>query len=111
MCDYRFPAYATDSNHVLTGDYAYCQRAPQFWVQSLLSQHSSLVCAHHLARTVRSIEAEARKYDLLTHDYAPDTRYERKINYWGGKTRIQRTTSDRANYARVTVKPYTPNGR
>ena len=83
----------------------YCSRTPQFWVQSLLSQHNSHVCSHHLARTVRDIEKEARKYDLMVvGEEEPDPRYSRG---YGGK----RMTREQANYARVTVKPYAPKER
>ena len=96
MCDYRFKENDPTS---------FCKRAPQFWVQSLLSTHNSLVCAHHLARTVRDIEQEARKFDLcVVGEDAPDMRYLRKDGHDGKIS--QRVTREHSNWARVTVKPY-----
>lgn len=103
MCDYKFPA--GDTRYIDPENQHYCQRAPQFWVQSLLSTHNSHACAHHLARIVREIEAEACKFDLCaTGKEAPDLRYVRRER--DGKV-SSRVTREHSNWARVTVKPYT----
>ena len=101
MCDYVFTTKTPDQGIMRISE-TYCQRASQFWVQSLMSQHNALACTHHLARTVREIEKEARKYDVLSHEYAPDEHYERR-NHKGEK--VNRPPAG-SNYARVTVKPW-----
>jgi hypothetical protein len=111
MCDYvirqetidyaeYMPAGSGQGTHNV-----YCQRAPQFWVQSTISQHNSHACSHHLARIVREIEEAARPFDVLAPigTPEPDVRYALS----GALGVIKRMTPSSANYARVTVKPYT----
>lgn len=90
-------------------DYAStCKRPTTFWVQSLLSTHNALTCSNHLTRTIREIEREAQKYDVMRRqDTAdPDPRYSRDGYRTEGKSTLL-VTKQESNYARVTVKPYT----
>lgn len=107
MCDYVMRQETIDYAEYMpagtgTGTHnVYCERAPQFWVQSLLSTHNSHACPHHLARIVREIEEAARQFDITTVDRKPDARYSRDSQML--KVGM---TKEQSNYARVTVKPY-----
>ena len=112
MCDYvirQEPIAAAEIMPAGTGTLThnvYCQRASQFWVQSLTSTHNMHACPHHLARIVREIEKCAREYDILSPDYLGTE------NLHPAYVRVGQSTTRRvANYARVTVKTYTPKGR
>jgi hypothetical protein len=103
MCDYRYP---DKSITVINGNVAYkfCERASTFWVQSLTSTHNMLTCSHHLARIVREIDHAAAQFDISTIERKPDMRYARRSQS-GAHMKM---TNETTNYARVTVKPYTP---
>ena len=103
MCDYRFP-----NKPGSTIPY-FCQRAPQFWVQSLLSTHNSHACPHHLARIVREVEEAARPFDIMAPPGTPEPDIRYALS--GALGVVKRMTPKDANGARVTVKIYTPKGR
>lgn len=110
MCDYVMRQETIDYAEYMpagsgTGTHnVYCERAAQFWVQSLLSAHNMHACPHHLPRIVREVEEEARKFDLCaSNTEGPDMRYAR-TEFDG--TVSSRVTRESSNYARVTVKPY-----
>lgn len=119
MCDHILRTESVDLAEIMPGSWGpttynvYCQRASQFWVQSLLSTHNSHACAHHLARIVRDIEAEAKKFDLCAvnppNTEGPDMRYARTEGPEGKLS--SRVTRESSNWARVTVKPYTPRAQ
>ena len=107
MCDYQYPA--GDTRYVDPTVPQYCQRASQFWVQSLLSTHNMHACPHHLARIVREVEKEARLFDLNHKDSRPDGTDKRFRKYGTHPDDDgRRLTGEEANYARVTVKVYDP---
>jgi hypothetical protein len=108
MCDYQTLIPTTDGSPVKT---RYCQRAAQFWVQSLMSTHNMLACTHHLARIIRHVEAEAAKYDIMrSQDTAAEYPDGGDSRYTKPDGRRLRMTKEDSNYARVTVKPYTRKG-
>lgn len=106
MCDYRYPdpkiTAADGVGTLATTQWKYCQRAPQFWVQSTISSHNMHACPHHLARIVRWVEEAARPFDIMCPPDTPepDGRY-------AVEGKLKRMTPHQANSARVTVKPYT----
>ena len=110
MCDYSNDyTYPAVKDMPKTTERVYCKRAPQFWVQSLLSAHNMHACAHHLARIVREIDDEAKKFDighLSSRAGQTDKRYRRFGTHPDDDGR--RMTNRDSNYARVTVKPYAP---
>lgn len=111
MCDYS-RAVEIDSAEIMpagTGKLThnvYCQRASQFWVQSLTSHHNMHACAQHLARIVREVEKGAKKYDILDPAHIGEEGYH--PHYVRSE---QRMTRKEGNYAHVTVKPYAPKGK
>lgn len=103
MCDYKYSELS--ANHG-----PYCQRKPQFWVQSTVSAHNVHACAQHLARMVRVIEERAKPFQLgYRGPLKADGRYSiRKSGdaHWPADTVIHRLPHSDANGALVTVKPY-----